>query len=95
MVVTELGILKKPDFDGGQNKWLDGVEVTFADRLNTPNSDEGFDAVSGAVADVFAAAYGSPVIVERSENDPRLALRVKVTATTLPALAELSVSVPA
>lgn len=60
----------------------DEVEITFADRLHTPNQPEVYDALHAEIAAVISAAYADEkVSIERISDDPRrpLAFRVRTT----------------
>ncbi|TVR45759.1 MAG: hypothetical protein EA402_03845 [Planctomycetota bacterium] len=69
------------------------LRITFNDRLNQPNTPEGFAAVSAAVEAAVAEVFGAEVslMVERDEQDPRYRLTVHVGLSPVPSLSTLAV----
>ena len=56
----------------------DEVEITFPDRLRTPNQAETFEALQGAILEVLAEVYpGTKIELERAEGEPRGPLTVQ------------------
>ncbi len=61
------------------------VELTFADKLRTPNQPETFDAIRREVSAVADTVYaGQAVTVERMSEDPRRPLAVRIRTTDAP-----------
>lgn len=68
----------------------DEAELTFVDRLRTPNQPEVFDQLSTEISPVLDALYGADTYtIERATEDPRAALALRIQANRAPALPQL------
>ncbi|MDQ4076387.1 MAG: hypothetical protein M3220_09100, partial [Chloroflexota bacterium] len=76
---------------GGQIMFrTDEVELTFSDRLRTPNAPETLDALRGTIESMLAELYPDiDVAVERISEDPRRPLALRIHAPGAPSLATL------
>jgi hypothetical protein len=60
----------------------DESEITFLDRLNTPNTPETFEAVHDSLHEFATVLYQTDtVLVESVEADPRKPLRVRLVVS--------------
>ncbi len=58
------------------------AEITFLDRLNTPNTPEIFEAIHDSLREVAQGLYQTQtVLIEAVEADPRKPLRVRLVAS--------------
>lgn len=69
---------REPQLGGVLNFDLSTVRIESNDRLNGPNTDEGYDSFEPAVRQALAAVFpGSGVSLSRVQNDPRDRLAVE------------------
>ena len=66
------------------------VRVIFNDRLNTPNTDDGFAAVSDALEALARAVFDGDAMIERDTSDPRGRLTVTLAADSTLSIADLA-----
>ncbi|MBV7338852.1 hypothetical protein KFU94_63660 [Chloroflexi bacterium TSY] len=66
------------------------LELTFLDRLNTPNQTEQFEAIKGEIRAVVAPLYGHrETTIEMKYDDQRRPLTVRVHITDAPNVSTL------
>ena len=78
------GAAEQPVFHSGE------LELTFPDRLNTPNRAQTFNAIQADVGELLASFFGvGPLQLLRATDDERVVLTIAVQAPAAHALAAL------
>jgi hypothetical protein len=73
----------EPQLNGVLNFDFSTVRIESNDRLNGPNTDEGYASFEPAVREALSIAFpGSTVAISRVQNDPRDRLAVEATIRT-------------
>jgi len=63
------------------------LELTFSDRLNTPNQAQHYDQLQSLVQPLLDEVYGAGTAqIEQANNDPRHPLTLHITAPSAPDL---------
>lgn len=84
-------LLEQDDTLGGHIRFAAGeAELSFVDRLRTPNQQDVYDALVGDVRSVLDELYGPDgYSVAQSSADERRVLTIHIRATAAPALSTL------
>ena len=70
----------EPEFQGKLRFKAGGAVFIANDRLNAPNTEEGFQALRGELASALARVYPSSVELRRISSDPRSRLTVEISS---------------